>query len=72
MDPNLVAFHGIDNEMAKSVGHTADMAVDAKFAQLLQLRVAQMNEYSYCFIPHTEAADDQDIHPAKVAQYAKR
>ncbi len=66
-DPDLVAFHAIAKEMAKSVGYTADMAVDKQLAQLLRLRVAQMNECSYCLILHTQAAHDQGIHPAKVA-----
>jgi len=69
-DPDLVAFHGIAQQMAKSVGYTADMSVDAKLAQLLRLRVAQMNACSYCLVLHTKAAQDQDIHPAKVAHLA--
>ena len=69
-DPDLVAFHGIAKEMAKSVGYTADMSVDAKLAQLLRLRVAQMNACSYCLILHTKAAHDQGIHSAKVAHLA--
>jgi hypothetical protein len=39
-DPDLVAFHGIAKEMAKSVGYTAELGIDR---QLLRLRVAQMN-----------------------------
>ena len=69
-DPDLVAFHGIAKEMAKSVGYTAEMAVDTQLAQLLRLRVAQMNECSYCLILHTQAAHDQGIHTAKVAHLA--
>lgn len=66
-DPDLIAFHGIAKEMAKLVGYTANMSVDGKLAQLLRLRVAQMNACSYCLVLHTKAAHDQDIHPAKVA-----
>jgi AhpD family alkylhydroperoxidase len=78
-DPNFVAFHGIAKEMAISVGYTVDMFVDAKRAQLLRLRVAQMNACCYCLILHTISAhnqhnqdnqDNQDIHPAKVAHLA--
>ena len=69
-DPDLVAFHGIAKEMAKSVGYTADMSFDAKIAQLLRLRVAQMNACSYCLILHTKAAHDQGIPSAKVAHLA--
>jgi AhpD family alkylhydroperoxidase len=66
-DPDLVEFHGIAQQMAKSVGYTADMSVEKQLAQLLRLRVAQMNACSYCLILHTKAAHDQGIHPAKVA-----
>lgn len=66
-DPDLVEFHGIAQQMAKSVGYTADLSVDGKLAQLLRLRVAQMNECSYCLILHTQAAHDQGVHPAKTA-----
>ena len=69
-DPDLIEFHSIAKQMAKSVGYTADMAVDSQLAQLLRLRVAQMNPCSYCLILHTQAADDQGIHPAKIAHLA--
>lgn len=66
-DPDLVAFHGIAKEMAKSVGYTAELGIDKQLAQLLRLRVAQMNPCSYCLILHTKAAIDQGISTAKVA-----
>ncbi len=66
-DPDLVAFHGIAKEMAKSVGYTAELGIDKQLAQLLRLRVAQMNPCSYCLILHTQAANDQGISTAKVA-----
>lgn len=69
-DPDQIAFHDIAKEMAKSVGYTADMTVDSQLAQLLRLRVAQMNPCSYCLILHTQAARDQGIHPAKTAHLA--
>jgi hypothetical protein len=46
-DPDLVEFHSIVQQMAKSVGYTADLSVDSRLAQLLRLWVAQMNECSY-------------------------
>lgn len=67
-DPNLVEFHDLAKQMAKSVGYTAALSVDGKLAQLLRLRVAEINACSYCLILHTKAAHDQGIHPAKVAQ----
>lgn len=66
-DPDLIEFHSIAKQMAASVGYTANMGVEKKLAQLLRLRVAQMNECSYCLILHTQAAHDQGVHPAKVA-----
>lgn len=66
-NPDLVAFHGIAKEMAKSVGYTAELGIDKQLAQLLRLRVAQMNPCSYCLILHTQAANDQGISTAKVA-----
>lgn len=69
-DPDLVEFHGIAKQMAASVGYTADLSVDGQLAQLLRLRVAQMNPCSYCLILHTQAAHDQGITTEKVAHLA--
>lgn len=69
-DPDLVEFHGIAKQMAASVGYTADLSVDGQLAQLLRLRVAQMNACSYCLILHTQAAHDQGIAVEKVAHLA--
>ncbi|HRK66973.1 MAG TPA: carboxymuconolactone decarboxylase family protein [Hyphomonas sp.] len=66
-DPDLVEFHGIAKQMAASVGYTADLSIDAELAQLLRLRVAQMNPCSYCLILHTKAAQDRGIDPEKLA-----
>ena len=67
-DPDLVDIHNIAKSMAKSVGYTADLTVNKELAQLLRLRVAQINACSYCLILHTKAASDQGIHQAKIAQ----
>jgi len=69
-DPDLVAFHSIAKEMAKSVGYTASLSVESKLAQMLRLRVAQINPCSYCLILHTQAAHDQSIAPEKIAHLA--
>ncbi len=66
-DPDLVEFHDIAKQMAKSVGYTADLHIDKHLAQLLRLRVAQINPCSYCLILHTQAALDQGVSSAKVA-----
>lgn len=66
-DPDLSGLHGIAQQMAKSVGYTADLSVDRQLAQLLRLPVAQLNPCSYCLILHTQAAHDQGVNPAKIA-----
>lgn len=69
-DPDLIEFHDIAKQMAASVGYTADMTIDSQLAQLLRLRVAQMNPCSYCLILHTKAAHDQGISVEKIAHLA--
>lgn len=69
-DPDLVEFHTIAKQMAQSVGYTADLEIDGHLAQLLRLRVAQINACSYCLILHTQAAHDQGISTAKIAHLA--
>ncbi|MBA3908582.1 MAG: carboxymuconolactone decarboxylase family protein [Rhodobacter sp.] len=69
-DPDLIGFHAIAQKMAASVGPTADLSVDADLAQLLRLRVAQLNPCSYCLILHAKAAHDRGIGVEKVAHLA--
>lgn len=66
-DPDIVEFHDLAKLMAKSVGYTAELSVEKELAQLLRLRVAQLNPCSYCLILHTEAAHNQGITPARIA-----
>lgn len=66
-NPDIVEFHGLAKAMAKSVGYTAALSVDAQLAQLLRLRVAQLNACSYCLILHTQAAHDQGVSVARVS-----
>ena len=66
-DPDLIEFHDIAKQMAKSVGYTADLSVPAQLAQLLRLRVSQINACSYCLILHSKAAADQGIAAEKIA-----
>lgn len=60
-DPDLVEFHEHAKKMAGSVGYTAKLTIDSQLAQLLRLRVAQINPCSYCLILHNKAAADQAI-----------
>ena len=66
-DPDLVEFHDHAKAMAKSVGYTASLSLDQQLAQLLRLRVAQLNPCSYCLILHSQAAEDQGISKARIA-----
>src|SRR6056297_2435992 len=66
-DPDIVEFHAIAREMAKSVGYTADLSIEPQLAQMLRLRVAQINVCAYCLILHTQAAHDQGIAAEKIA-----
>lgn len=69
-DPDLTAFHDLAKAMAKAFGYTADLALDQHLAQLVRLRVAQLNNCSYCLILHAETSRTIGIHPAKVDNLA--
>ena len=69
-DPDITPFHGLAKQMAQAFGYTADLALERKLAQLLRLRVAQINTCSYCLILHSKAARDQGLHPAKIDNLA--
>jgi AhpD family alkylhydroperoxidase len=58
-----VDVHQHAKAMAASVGYTAKLGIDGQLAQLLQLRVAQLNPCSYCLILHNRAAVDHGITP---------
>lgn len=66
-NPDLVDFHQHAKAMATSVGYTAKLGIDGQLAQLLRLRVAQLNPCSYCLILHSRAAADQGISPERIA-----
>jgi AhpD family alkylhydroperoxidase len=65
-DPDLTGFHDHAKAMAKAFGYTADLALDQHLAQLVRLRVAQINNCSYCLILHAETSRTVGIHPAKI------
>lgn len=66
-NPDLVEFHEHAKSMAGSVGYTAKLTIDGQLAQLLRLRVAQLNPCSYCLILHNKAAVDQGISAERIA-----
>jgi AhpD family alkylhydroperoxidase len=46
---------------ADAFGYTADLRIDRNLAQLLRLRVSQLNKCSYCLNLHYEAAREAGI-----------
>ena len=51
---------------ADAFGYTADLRIDRGLAQLLRLRVSQLNNCTYCLNLHYEAARDAGIPRAKI------
>ncbi|MEC4726681.1 carboxymuconolactone decarboxylase family protein [Shewanella sp. D64] len=69
-DPDLTPFHEQAKQMAKAFGYTADLDFDKNLAQLVRLRVAQVNQCSYCLILHTKTAREVGIDLAKIDNLA--
>ena len=59
----LMAFA---NAGAAAFGYTAHLTLDRQLAQLLRLRVAQVNNCTYCLNVHYGAARDVGIPQAKI------
>ena len=67
-------FDATDNEaltdivrgFAGAFGYTAELALDPAIAQLLRLRVSQINNCTYCMNLHYEAARALEIPRAKI------
>jgi AhpD family alkylhydroperoxidase len=55
-DLTQLARHGAD-----AFGYKANLGIDRKLAQLLRLRVSQINNCTYCLNLHYEAARDAGI-----------
>ena len=51
---------------AEAFGYTAELRIDRSLAQLLRLRVSQINNCSYCLNLHYEAARAAGIPRAKI------
>lgn len=66
-DPDLTPFHELAKQMAARFGYTAELSLDPRLAELLRLRVAQLNPCPYCLILHTQVADRTGIPPEVVA-----
>lgn len=51
---------------ADAFGYTASLRLDRQIAQLVRLRIAQINNCAYCLNVHQQAASDLPIDPVKV------
>ena len=56
----------ISRQFAAAFGYTAELSVDAGLAQMLRLRVSQINNCTYCMNLHYDAARALDIARAKI------
>jgi AhpD family alkylhydroperoxidase len=69
-DPDLTPFHEIAKDMAARFGYSAELSLNPRLAELLRLRVAQLNPCSYCLILHIQVADRIGIPSEVVAHLA--
>jgi AhpD family alkylhydroperoxidase len=60
------ALIGIARMSADAFGYTADLRIDRHLAELLRLRVSQLNNCAYCLNLHYVAAREADIPRAKI------
>jgi AhpD family alkylhydroperoxidase len=60
------ALMGMARMGADAFGYTAELGIDRHLAQLLRLRVAQLNNCTYCLSLHYEAARAAGIPRAKI------
>lgn len=66
-DPDLTEFHELAKQMAAKFGYTAELGIDARLAELLRLRVAQLNPCPYCLVLHAAAASRLGIDAETIA-----
>src|SRR3954453_19805679 len=60
------ALIGLARMGADAFGYRADLRIDRGLAQLLRLRVAQLNNCTYCLNLHYEAGGEAGIPRAKI------
>ena len=60
------ALIGMARMGADAFGYTADLRIDRALAQLLRLRVSQLNNCTYCLNLHYDAAREAGIPRAKI------
>src|SRR5262249_59849133 len=60
------ALIGMARMGADAFGYTADLRIDRQLAQLLRLRVSQLNNCTYCLNLHYRAAREAGIPSANI------
>ena len=60
------ALIGMARMGADAFGYTAKLRIDRGLAELLRLRVAQLNNCTYCLSLHYQAAREAGVPPAKI------
>jgi len=67
LDPTAdEALMALAHAGAAAFGRTAELTLDSRLAELLRLRVAQINNCTYCLDVHHRAARDVGIPQAKI------
>jgi AhpD family alkylhydroperoxidase len=67
LDPTAnEALMAIAKAGAAAFGYTAELTLDGQLAELLRLRVAQINNCTYCLDVHYRAARDLGVPQAKI------
>lgn len=65
-DPAGSSFLQIAEAMAKAYGYTAQLSIDKELAQLIRLRIALVNQCSYCTILHAAHARSIGIEQTQI------
>jgi AhpD family alkylhydroperoxidase len=65
-NPDTLPFVKIAEEMAKAYGYTATLNIDKELAQLIRLRIATVNQCSYCSILHHNISRELPIQQEKI------
>jgi AhpD family alkylhydroperoxidase len=60
------ALIGMARTGAEAFGYTVELRIDRGLAQLLRLRVSQLNNCTYCLNLHYQAARDAGVPPATI------
>lgn len=63
-------FRKLALEIANAYGYDAHLSVDDELSELIRIRVALVNQCSFCITLHTAVARDRKINDARIADLA--